>query len=548
MALSQEAIQKILGIEERVYLTPEEMADKLNVTFYPHTSSAVSNEVYDFARRLKKVFMELKVNVVPYEMALTTLSLRYVIKRTFLILLNNTVAYLQRLLKLKAAKERIPLEILSYLKRRKKIKPGISVVALGESETGNLPIDHTMSFRESSIITITDMPSYIHTDTDFHTHFDTAMQLFSYNMTNIVIAVDKEKWILYNFNASHPIYLIEENLEYNILHALIPKIAAPIRPPRFKEFSIQIGAFDPLDTMHKPAVDDITGSGFLLERSGLYPPGKSVEELPFRNEFYKWIGKIHLDYRTGMSYGFLAKQLSTKLPKLLPLTDIKDGLGDAIKEDKDLFWLNERLYIVVRIPAGEFVIQVPEVWVMTQRSGADKTHFQPERDLIKMGLINGRMFLQTPKGSTMRAGYRPSFDTKVILAHAVGNAIVAAILKQYDQNHPFAVQLETEGMALCHWHGYLNKKHIPKGWHVHGADRPHVACSSPQSAIYALEGKLRVLLASLQVGEEYLGDVHIEPHHGTNLTFPSLYKFGEFLSQDKEISKLGNLYLSHYTF
>jgi len=37
--LSQEAIQKILGIEEKVYVTPETMADKFNVTLKNLASS-----------------------------------------------------------------------------------------------------------------------------------------------------------------------------------------------------------------------------------------------------------------------------------------------------------------------------------------------------------------------------------------------------------------------------------------------------------------------------------------------------------------------------
>lgn len=537
MPLSQEAIQKILGIEEKVSLTPEEMADKLNITFYPYVSPKTSKEVRDFSEKLKAVFLRLKVNIVPYENALITLPWHKILKRGFKILVNNLLY----------PDKKVPYEIFSYLKSRKKIKAGIAVVAQGESETGNLPIDHTMSFRESSVITVMDMPPGIDNDTDFHTHFNTAMKLFVHHMTNIVIGVDKEKWVLYNFNASHPIYSLKENFENNVLQALIPKVASPIRPPRFKEFIMQLGAFDPFDEFHKPATEDLKDSGTLFDKSGLYPRGKSIESLPFRNEFYRWIGKIHLDERTGMSYGFLAKQLPAILPELLPTAEA-GKIYSQMPVDRDYFLADGQIYIIIKIPEGEFVMPVPEVWVMTQRSGADKTNFRPEKDLIKMGLKGGKMFLQTPKGTSIQAGYRPSFDTKVILAHAVGNAIAAAILKYRSPDHPFVKQLKNSGMSISHWHGYINKNFIPKGWHVHGADRPHVACSSSQSAIYALDGKLRLFFTSLETNEEYLGDIHIEPHHGTNITFPSLRELGEFLTRDKDIAKLGNSYLSNYLF
>ena len=74
-------------------------------------------------------------------------------------------------------------------------------------------MDNTLRFAQNSVITILDMPEGIGHDTEFHEHFNTAMNLFAYHMTNIAIVIDKEKWIPYNFNASHPIYLIDENLE-----------------------------------------------------------------------------------------------------------------------------------------------------------------------------------------------------------------------------------------------------------------------------------------------------------------------------------------------
>ena len=40
--LSQETIQEILGIKERVYIHPEEMADNMNITFFPLSRKNIS--------------------------------------------------------------------------------------------------------------------------------------------------------------------------------------------------------------------------------------------------------------------------------------------------------------------------------------------------------------------------------------------------------------------------------------------------------------------------------------------------------------------------
>ncbi|MEK9185446.1 MAG: hypothetical protein AAB863_01595, partial [Patescibacteria group bacterium] len=110
----------------------------------------------------------------------------------------------------------------------------------------------------------------------------------------------------------------------------------------------------------------------------------------------------------------------------------------------------------------------------------------------------------------------------------------------------FVSSIENNGVAIAHWHGYINPETIPYGWHVHGQENVPVACSTPQSAIYALFGKIKTFTNCLVKDEIYLGDVHIEPHHGTNICFTSLRKLGSFLSHRQDVSKLGNHYFNFY--
>jgi hypothetical protein len=148
---------------------------------------------------------------------------------------------------------------------------------------------------------------------------------------------------------------------------------------------------------------------------------------------------------------------------------------------------------------------------------------------------NGNVIFETPNGVTARVDCRPSYDTSTILAHAVGNAIVASVLSKVDPASGFARRLGTSGLALAHWHGYIPARIIPAGYAVHGESNPPVSCSTHQAAIYALTGKLLALKRTLDRDLRFEGDIHHEPHHGTNMTGPSLMHLGEWVVQHAEL-------------
>ncbi|MEK7564872.1 MAG: hypothetical protein AAB501_01375 [Patescibacteria group bacterium] len=494
------------------------------ITFYPHEKHKVSENILSFANKFKEALKNIGVTIIPYEESLVEVP----IKRKLKILFYSIIG-----------------KIPKGLKKGKKIKRGVSVITLGEGITGDLAMDNTLGFAQNSVITILDMPEGIGHDTEFHEHFNTAMNLFAYHMTNIAIVIDKEKWIPYNFNASHPIYLIDENLEKNILKGVIPKIAAPIKPPKLSEFKILKEKFDPFDKEHKHITDDFTESGSMLEKTNLYPPGKLLDSLPFRNDFYKWIGKIHLDHRNGMSYGFLARQLPTKLGSVYDSISFKNKFSKNIENFNDFFSHDNENYIIIDTAKGKICIQITPIWVLAQKSGSKKTNINPERDLIKIGLVEGKMLIQIPKRLKITPDYKPSFDTKVILAHAIGNAIIASLIRHFDPNSKFVDNVEERGLAIAHWHGYINPEMIPDGWSVYGENNVPVSCSTPQSAIFALSGKLNKFLEIFNNNKKYRGDIHIEPHHGNNICFDSLKELGQFLSKENT-SRLGNHFLNFY--
>jgi hypothetical protein len=248
-----------------------------------------------------------------------------------------------------------------------------------------------------------------------------------------------------------------------------------------------------------------------------------------------------------MSYGFLARQFPIVPSRTFSIQEAKEKYKMYYRADKDYFRVGKKLFLIIEPPNQEKIcFKVPDVWVLTQRSGSNKTRINPDRDLIKMGLVDGVMHLQAPKEFKLTNDYKTSFDTRVILAHAVGNAIVASMINFFDPHAPFLVQAKKNGFAISHWHGYFNQSLVPSGWHVHGIANPHVSCSSPQSALYAIQGKFSVFFEAMTKKEKYYGDIHIEPHHGTNIVYSSLREFGDFLLSHPTATTLGNKYLTLY--
>ena len=547
--ISQEAIEKILGIKTKTDLRPEEMVKKSTFTIFPYNEKECSKEILVFLSLLRVAFIELNIKLINYSDALELVPLLTIVKKFLKICVNDFLYVLLQIFHVEHGYNHIHIGAIFNLAKRHRIKKGIAIIAIGENEISRLPMDYVSSFTRNPIITILDCPPNINEQSNFSDHFNLAMNMFSYNMTQIVILADKEKWIIYNFNASHPVYSIHHSFKENILSALIPKVAAPIIPPFLSDFIIKTEDFDVDTEPYKSLADDFIDGGILFNETNLYPPGKKVNELPFRNGFYRWIGQIHLDYRSGMSFGFLARQLSSSPGLLIPYADFLREHPTA-NTSKDYFIYGEHIYVALEIDCGKYYLCIPPVWIMTQRSGSDKTHINIHKDILLLGLVDGEMYLRTPRGTKLKKDYRPSFDTKVILAHAVGNVIISSVINHLS-NHDrkqgnFSEHITKNGAAIVHWHGYIRKSLVPSGWSIHGFRNPHVACSTAQSAIYALRGKLDAFNDLLRTSQIYRGDVHIEPHHGTNITFTSIQELARFLLKTPGTSELGNKYLKDY--
>lgn len=541
--ISNNAICKILGIEESVDLKLADMISKVKIALSPNKDNA-SDLVLQFTEELKKTFSEMGVEIIPYEDIWEIVPNKKRLKRLFKYSINNIIYLIRYILKRSQISFFISFRSMKVLCSRKKIKSGITVICSGEQSVEKLQMQHISSFKTNSIVTIVDIPGKITESNDFIEHFDTSMSLFAHHMTNIIIGVNSKNWLVYNFNASHPIYKYpDDNFKEHILKSLIPKLAAPISPHKLKDFLINESRFKVSDNVYSKAISEMVNSAKLFMKTNLYPEGKKIDDLPFRDNFHKLIGKIHLDNRSGMSFGFIAYQLPTKLIPATNLDTFKKINKEAFINDDYYVDGNNNLFILHKIKDFKIVLQVPDVWVLTIKSGASKTNFNPNSDLIKIGLLKGKLAMELPDGLNIDNTYKPSFDTKVILAHAVSNALIAQVAKYLERWNDYVKKIENHGFSISHWHGYVNKECLMKNIVMYGKDNPHVSCSSPQSAVYAFSGKYENILDQILDIDEFNGDIHIEPHHGINVSYHSMVDLVKYIIDNPDFTKLGNKYL-----
>lgn len=78
MSLNEKIIKNILGIQEKIALTPKKMAKDLKIVFFPYEKT--SNEVIEFSNKLKEALIELGVKIVPFNEAFIKLNFKKKIK------------------------------------------------------------------------------------------------------------------------------------------------------------------------------------------------------------------------------------------------------------------------------------------------------------------------------------------------------------------------------------------------------------------------------------------------------------------------------------
>ncbi|BBB93422.1 MAG TPA: hypothetical protein PKA28_16525 [Methylomusa anaerophila] len=499
--LSLEAICKIVGLDDNLIIDHEEMGKRLKVTFFPYEGN-VCEHTRRFYAKLKEAFIHYGVTIVPFEEALIK-------------------------------------------KDQKAIKKGIHLIVLGEQSVDNMPIEYLTSYRDNLILTVIDDNKYIAENfiqKGFKEQADYGLALITWHFSNFVVGVDKDHWIPYGSTGLNDVYKTDYAGSFNndILKTLISKLYAPINPLPLSDFKISKEGFSGTDPQIKPYLDDLVKGSKLFMDTGLMSYRFTANDVPFKKDAYRKLYTIMLDNRTSVHFGYISRQLPTCLSSVYLLPEAEKEIGIAFG-DKDYTFHNDELYIKLMLNNAEICLKVPEIHTLTSISGADKVNMQ-YKDIVKMGLNNGKMTLQFEESvDPVKSNVRPSFDTKVILSNAVATSLFASILKYVNPAAAYPNLLETNGIALGHWHGYFNPDYIPRGWEIYGGNFPVFMCSAQQAAAYGFIGKSKAMMKHIlsQQDHEYCGDIHIEPDHGVNITWESLTNLAYFLRSSNNVAKVG---------
>ncbi|MBV5319695.1 MAG: hypothetical protein JZU72_01865 [Chlorobium phaeobacteroides] len=389
-----------------------------------------------------------------------------------------------------------------------RFRPGTVILAPGEFPDNLLAINRVSTLYNNIIVGIYDEPAPLTPEATAQERLDIIVRRLARDMVHMLIFVTDHSWTLCTMNGGVVTLKGPCPDKNDVRCTLVPKLTAQVVPPKPEDLDILHPA-----KQDEPMASDAMAEDFLLcsalwSNSSYLLTHTSRENLPYRNDYYKKIVARYLDERNGMSYGFFARQLPVKTEAA-----IKQEPGPAGANNNNA----KKTMLPVRVLNQTYLVPIPAVTILTTRSGCRKNNLNTKTDLVEITLNNGRISMKTagmlPEGTTAK----PSFDTLTIAAHALGNALVASILKTAKPESSFPRYLERHGASMTHWHGVARKEHIPEGYFLHGENNPPVSCSTPQSAAYSLLGKIEALEQALEAEIDYQGDVHLEPNHGTNI-------------------------------
>jgi hypothetical protein len=407
-------------------------------------------------------------------------------------------------------------------RRSSRFAAGTVVIAPGVFPDELLPINRVSTLYNNLIVGVYDEAPPVHQGQTPQETLDAVIGRLAWEMVHLLIYVTDTSWTVCSMNGGITTFETPLPEARDVLESLIPKITAQVVPPRDGDLEIRPGALDVAAPEFQKIAGDFVECGRIWAGNSRFMNHTSRESLAYRNDFYRKIVSRYLDDRSGMSYGFFARQLPVRVAPAI------EAEGIEMSPETGTF-------VPVTIAGKRLLVPVPGVRIVTTRSGCRKTAIDPRHDLVEIGLENGRAWLATPGGLPDDLISKPSFDTLTIIAHAVGNAMIASILLTLVPESRFPGLLERFGCGMTHWHHYPDEDMVPDGYVVHGFDNPPVSCSTPQSAAYSLFGKLDALARAIEEdgGIDYLGDVHIEPGHGTNVVGTrSLAKMAMFLNAD----------------
>jgi hypothetical protein len=322
------------------------------------------------------------------------------------------------------------------------------------------------------------------------------------NFAEIVIGVSDRNISILNMNLSDSIFP-RENFDNFVFKSLIPKIYVPIAPLPMSQF--EVGTYNPHQSSYAEKLVHLSRE---LATTGLFPSGFKLSEVIKRKSHRDIVDSI-VNGRTGVSYGFVAY---AEPPQYIGAVELSENEWEGLLPVEG-FSNNEvrvnnigRRYIKTRIKNKYVYKQIPDIWLVSSRSGANKTDLHLERDIIRTGLKN-QLCLQIPEGiDPQEVDIKPSYDTYVLVAIALATAL-------------YAPELIQEGAPMIHFHGYPAKEWFESNEYYAGVENPSVPCGTYESGVFNF---LSIHDIANKVDDNIVLASLIEPDHGTNIITSNL--------------------------
>ncbi|BAZ29585.1 hypothetical protein NIES4074_20320 [Cylindrospermum sp. NIES-4074] len=490
-------------------INPQVMAQNLNVTFRPLPSGYKNESIIKFRQELAIKLKNYGVRVLSWQEATTDFF--YDVK---LPIIN----WNQRL-KMRGIRSEIDAVIDVERPNSLIVNLGIFVAEnlysfysywlLQNRELSVMKIaklsswaeDHAAKYVENptntQVIIITEIDNkFVDPQLPYQTKINIGINTLVKTFSEIVIGVSSDKISILNMNLSDSTFAKNE-IDRFILKSLIPKIFVPIAPLLLNRF--EVGDYNSYASEYAAKLVKL---GQDLASTGLFPPGFKLAEV-IKRKSHRDIVNVIVNGRTGVSYGFVAyaeppnyvgasEITANEWEQLLPI----EGFSrDEIRQNEQ-----GRRYIKTLI-AGEYLFkQIPDIWLVSSRSGSNKTDLHLETDVIRIGLKD-KLYLQLPQGVERQGvDIKPSYDIYVMLAMSLAAAL-------------YTPELIKNGAPIVHFHGYPAFDWFEGNEYCVGVHNPSVPCGTYESGVLNFLGISS--LANQQLETINLISL-VEPDHGTN--------------------------------
>ncbi|RCJ29616.1 non-ribosomal peptide synthase [Nostoc minutum NIES-26] len=501
--------RKVTGFIPPV-IEPKVMAQKLKVTFKPLPNGYKEDTILQFREQLEAKLRDNEVQILPWEEA--TKEFNYEIKIPFINWKKNittrvvkaSVNALFYVEKSPSLLDRVKIFVVEIFYRI------YSVMILKNRQISASKIMQLISWSEENIQPLEDPTNtqaialtqlnqkFIDPKIPYQQKIPIGINTLIKTFSEIVIGISSTKISILNMNLSDSVFPVESIDEF-VRKSLIPKIYVPIQPLPLSRF--EVGEYEPQMSIY---AKQLVRLGQELTSTNLLPSGFKFNDA-IKRKSHRDIVDWMANGRTGVSYGFVAY---AEPPQYIGAVEISESEWESLFSiegfSPDELRQNEisRRYIKTKIGEKHVFKQLPDIWLISSRSGSNKTNLNIETDVLRIGLQD-RLLLELPKGIDPVVGdIKPSYDIYVMVAIALGAAL-------------YAPELIKNGMPMVHFHGYPSIQWFEaNNEYCTGVHNPSVPCGTYESGVFNFLGihKLvnkygsNIALASL-----------IEPDHGTNI-------------------------------